>query len=187
MENEKLTAFIIDDDNFYSSLIVNWLFKKYLTNVSKFETAEQCLEKIAEKPDIIFLDYNLFQEDKQNINGNVALKAFLSENPKLKIAWIEDELTIYPCAFLQRSVDLDRVLFTEANNDAIWATLQALRSGLFQVVIMSAPWKDEKIIRRLQLTTEKSGSSLIILSDQLRKSWPISLQLQITPSGVRVL
>tara|TARA_B100000809_G_scaffold261953_1_gene311882 strand:+ start:2620 stop:3051 length:432 start_codon:yes stop_codon:yes gene_type:complete len=91
MRSEKLTAFIIDDDNFYSSLIGNWLFKKYLTNVSKFETAELCLEKLAEKPDIIFLDYNLFQEDKQNINGNVALKAFLGENPKLKIVMISSD------------------------------------------------------------------------------------------------
>jgi DNA-binding NarL/FixJ family response regulator len=91
MKSEKLTAFVIDDDNFYSSLIGNWLFEKYLANVSKFETAEQCLKKLTDKPDIIFLDYNLFQEDKQNINGNVALKTFLTENPKLKIVMVSSD------------------------------------------------------------------------------------------------
>src|SRR5689334_18183764 len=39
---------------------------------------------------------------------------FLSENPETRVAWIEDELTIYPCAFPQNRVGLERVLFVES-------------------------------------------------------------------------
>src|SRR5271166_968416 len=39
---------------------------------------------------------------------------FLAENPQLRIAWIEEEFTIYPCAVAQRNVAPERLLFVEA-------------------------------------------------------------------------
>jgi hypothetical protein len=62
---------------------------------------------------------------------------FLAANSEMRVAWIEDELSIYPNALLQRQVDLNRILFVEAGQDSYWSILQALRSQLFGTVIYS--------------------------------------------------
>src|ERR1700733_5405983 len=62
------------------------------------------------------------------------LVQFLAENPKLRVAWIEESLTIYPCAVAQRNVALSRLLFIEAHEEIFWATFQVLRSHLFDCV-----------------------------------------------------
>ena len=75
---------------------------------------------------------------------------FLKENPKLRVAWIEESLTIYPSAVAQRSVALSRVLFIEAHAEIFWATYQVLRSNLFDCVVLSSKRKyDEKIRRKI--------------------------------------
>jgi DNA-binding NarL/FixJ family response regulator len=88
MENSAISTVIIDDDPFYSNLIANWLYEKYKANIKMYSDAESCLTNFSQAPDIIFLDYNLFQKDKQNMDGNTALTALLDKNPKLKIVML---------------------------------------------------------------------------------------------------
>jgi len=111
-----------------------------------------------------------------------ALVKFLAQSAPLKIAWIEDSLSIYPNAILQRQLNLNRILFTEAGKDYVWASLQILASSLFDVVILSldstTQIKDLRTLRRLQLAAEKSKCSFILLVDQAIKAWPISLHLE---------
>jgi hypothetical protein len=105
---------------------------------------------------------------------------FLSENPRLRVAWIEDEMSVYPCAILQRGVRLDRVLFVEAGRDLFWAVSQCLRSGLFECVVLSYQRNlDEKTYRRLQLEVEKADIGLFLLPEMPQKAWPISMKLQV--------
>ena len=76
------------------------------------------------------------------------LVKFVSElmknQPKLRLAWVENEISIYPCALAQRKLNLQNILFTEAHNDYVWATLQILASGLFEVVVLSLPFNNLK-------------------------------------------
>jgi hypothetical protein len=121
---------------------------------------------------------------------------FLSENPDARVAWIEDELTIYPCAFPQNRVGLERVLFVESrpskghpNEDAgtshrsdetLWTAHQILRSQVFGVVVLRvARALDEMALRRLQLAAEKTQTTLILLTEEAarRGTWPIAVQL----------
>jgi hypothetical protein len=113
----------------------------------------------------------------------------MKDQPKLRLAWVENEISIYPCALVQRNLNLQNILFTEARNDYVWATLQILASGLFDVVVLSLPFqqpktlRDLKVLRRLQLASEKSKVSLIFLLDEPLNAWPISLHLEAQPSG----
>jgi hypothetical protein len=107
--------------------------------------------------------------------------SFLSENQALRIAWVEDQMTVYPTAILQRQVPLERVLFIEAGDEIVWAAMQVMRSGLFEAIILSLPRHlDERVLRRLQLESEKSQACVFLLSEKPHKAWPISLQIQVS-------
>jgi hypothetical protein len=108
---------------------------------------------------------------------------FLAENPEARVAWIEDELTIYPCAFPQNRVGLERVLFVESKKgEALWTAHQILRSQVFGVVVLRVAHglSDEMALRRLQLAAEKTQTTVVILAEEpaRRGTWPIAVQLQ---------
>ncbi len=108
------------------------------------------------------------------------LVQFLAENPKLRVAWIEESLTIYPYAMAQRGVSLARLLFIEAHQEVFWATFQVLRSHLFDCVVLSSKRNfDEKNLRRMQLEAEKGNIGVFLLTESIHKAWPIALQLKV--------
>lgn len=122
----------------------------------------------------------------------------IAENLRLHVAWIEDKFTAYPRAFPQYGVHLNRVLFAEAEDQAIWTAHQMLRSGIFGIVVLSTGQLEgsERVrstqerqleLRRLQLAAEQSNSSLILLSETptIEGAWPINLQLTINRNEVR--
>jgi len=58
MKKGKPTIFIVEDDNFFNSVISNYLkIKGY--NVYSFLSGEECLANKDVKPDIVYLDYML--------------------------------------------------------------------------------------------------------------------------------
>lgn len=123
------------------------------------------------------------------------LLKFLAENPGVPIAWIEEELTVFPTAFPQRGVGMERVLFVQAGDELAWASRQILRSGLFGIAVISAEHVEENLevtLRRLQLDAEKSRTSVVLLTEQSGKKgkWTFALQLEVTrrdPIEFRVL
>ncbi|MEK6578314.1 MAG: hypothetical protein AABZ55_03730 [Bdellovibrionota bacterium] len=129
--------------------------------------------------------------------------SFLAENPSARIAWIEKSFNAYPCAFAQRGVGLERVLFVDSNansKEALWSAHQIIRSQIFEVVILSfqslgqtgsgvkSPSVEDDFdatgLRRLQLAAEKSRVSLILLLEEPSKvtKWSLFLQLQVSRS-----
>jgi hypothetical protein len=127
---------------------------------------------------------------------------FLSENPEARVAWIEDELTVYPCAFPQNRVGLERVLFVESRaahqksadgrvvivglDETLWTAHQILRSQVFGVVVLRvAKPLEEMALRRLQLAAEKTQTTLVLLVEEpaRRGTWPIAVQLRATRSA----
>lgn len=117
-----------------------------------------------------------------------AVLRFLAAHPELRVAWIEEDFTIYPCAFPQRGVDLARVFFVDCSvESALWATHQVLSSQLFGIVVLSARIRDLVVLRRLQLAAEKNQARVILLSEvsamaSAGGAWPIRLQLQASRS-----
>lgn len=118
---------------------------------------------------------------------------FLAQNPEVRVAWVEDEFTVYPCAFPQNRVGLERVLFVDSpSSELFWTIHQMLRSGVFGVIVLRmASGLGERsadgasvVLRRLQLAAEKSGVTVILLTERpaRRGTWPISVQLQASRS-----
>ncbi len=106
----------------------------------------------------------------------------LRENANLKAAWVEREVTLNPCAFVQKGVSLDNVLFIEPKEFDVWVLLQLLNSQLFPIIVCQAI-EDEKLLRRLMLTCEKSGSTILMLSSHFKNSWTIKMQIEVARMG----
>ncbi len=107
---------------------------------------------------------------------------FLAENPGIRAAWIESDLTAYPRAFPLHGVDLDRVLFCAAGNELVWCAQQILRSGIFPVVVIAPPVAlTPTDLRRIQLGAEQSRSSVLLISEKptAAGAWTIRSQYQI--------
>lgn len=118
---------------------------------------------------------------------------FLAENSTLRVAWIEEDFSAYPCAFSQNGVGLERVLFVDCDSSehSLWSAHQILRSQVFEAVILKLSSKianpdrqglEEVDLKRLQLLAEKSGTCLFLVLEEPLKSatWPITLRLQVT-------
>lgn len=104
---------------------------------------------------------------------------FLKENPQLKVAWVEETITINPYALKQKGVSLDNFFFVEGKKDTVWCLNQILGSGCFQVVVAENTHWNEKDLRRFQLLSEKSQNHFFMLSDKSSVSWVPHLQLHI--------
>lgn len=110
------------------------------------------------------------------------LLRFLAENAGLRVAWVEESFTIFPSAFPQNGVSLERVLFIEGG---LWAVHQLLRSQIFQVVVFSTAGVAEEIaLRRLQLAAGRARASVILMSPEpiaVRGAtpWPIAVQFHV--------
>lgn len=126
---------------------------------------------------------------------------FLAENPQLKVAWVENSMTIYPCVFLEKKLELNRVLFVETL-DLLWVAHQVLKSQIFGVLVLpptrvvlnssshdSSHSRGEGLIaqinevqlRRLQIAAEKAQVSVFLLTEMALEegAWPISVQIQV--------
>ena len=103
----------------------------------------------------------------------------LAEHPELKAAWIEERFSVFPFAFLQKNVSLNRVLFIDAASEIFWATLQALRAQIFEVVIFYCESCDENALRRIQLEAERSQAATLLLTTAQNALWPVSMQIEM--------
>jgi hypothetical protein len=147
-------------------------------------------------------------------NGKTSLVLrFLKENPELQLAWIEMGANIYPCAFSERGVELDRVLFVEPEevSDALWCAHQILKSQIFGAIVLSqlgfTPHTTQKHgprnscslelrgqelgeieLRRLQIAAERSGTLVFLLNEELTGagSWPITMQLRMEANQLQI-
>jgi hypothetical protein len=135
------------------------------------------------------------------------LLRFLSENLELQAAWVEEGSTVYPCAFPQHGVGLERLLFVNAeplhslsspvNPLVLDCAHQILRSQIFGALVLlphttPATPRDSRSIesrgcfgeielRRLQIAAEKSGTTVFILRETPSQAhtWPLTLQLHV--------
>ncbi len=98
MKNEgRIKLYLVDDDAvFLKSLEIEFLQYADFT-IETFATGEQCVAQLAERPDVIILDYHLDGIDKNAMNGMETLdkiKAFdmdisvimLSSQDKIEVA-----------------------------------------------------------------------------------------------------
>ena len=102
----------------------------------------------------------------------------IAEHPAFRVAWIEEQMSIFPFGFVQRGICLDLVLFVDAGPDLAWSALQVLKAQIFPVVVVYAENLEVGTLRRVQLAAEAANAAAIWLASEPKDLWPVSLQLQ---------
>jgi hypothetical protein len=100
-------------------------------------------------------------------------------NPSLVTFWVEDKITILPTAFHQRGVDLSRVLIAEAGEKLFQTLRKALKSRLFDCVVLPGAITEVKMLKALQLFARESNACVLFLSKVPKNAWAIPFQMHV--------
>jgi hypothetical protein len=103
--------------------------------------------------------------------------SLLKQNPQLQTFWIEEQLTILPTAIQQRGVDLSKILIAEAGDRLFQALRKAIRSKLFDCVVLPGAIDEVKMLKALQLFARESNATVFFLSKIPMQAWAIPFQL----------
>lgn len=77
--------FIVDDDAMLREALKDWLTRKIPHQVSTFDTGEECLKHLSDKPDVVVLDYYLNAVSKDAANGIEILGAIKKYDPAIHV------------------------------------------------------------------------------------------------------
>ena len=113
----------------------------------------------------------------------------LKQNPSLNTFWAEEQLTLLPTAVQQRGVELSRILMAEAGDQLFQSLRKALRSHLFDCVVLPGAIHEVKMLKALQLFARESNSAVIFLSKNAKQAWAIPFQVSVNwlPRGGDIL
>jgi len=107
MNNKKIKLFLVDDDAVFLKLL-EIEFKEHADfEIETFPTGELCIENLANKPDVIVLDYYLDGVDRDAINGIDTLdqiKAFNSDIPVIMLS-SQDKIDVAINCMHHKAVD----------------------------------------------------------------------------------
>jgi len=121
--------FVVDDDEMLSMALEDYIERKTGYNVRLFNTGEECLEHLAEQPDIIILDYNLNSVKKDAANGLEILEAIKKLDKSIKIVMLSTQ-------------------------DASWIVLQTVKVGAAEYIV-----KDENAFEKILTFCETASCS----------------------------
>jgi hypothetical protein len=110
------------------------------------------------------------------------LASFLKENKNLRVFWCEEEQTIFPTAISQRGINLNRIVFGILKDSLFSSLRKIIQSQVFEVVISPSSFTETKLLKALQLFSEKANTTLFLLAKKHQSAWPISVQLEINLS-----
>ncbi len=91
MNNEKRTIFLVDDDALYLKALEVDFAKHNNYEIKTFATGEECLKNIADKPDVIILDYHLDGIDKKAMNGLQTLNKIKEYNADIPVIMLSSQ------------------------------------------------------------------------------------------------
>ena len=82
---EVKSIFIVDDDNMQASMLQDYLSKYSTFTVQIYNSGEDCLRHMDQKPQIIFLDYYFDKVGSNAMNGIEILKELKSRYPDTEV------------------------------------------------------------------------------------------------------
>jgi len=83
--------FIVDDDELFLLALKEFLTRKVHHQVTVYKTGEECLEHIAENPDVVILDYNLNSVSRNAANGMEILETIKKHYPDIHIIMMSSQ------------------------------------------------------------------------------------------------
>jgi DNA-binding NtrC family response regulator len=83
--NKSAKIFVVDDDTMYLKMIEIEFHQYPGFKIETFVTGELCIENLSHEPDLIILDYQLDDVDKQAMNGIQTLDKIKEINPWIPV------------------------------------------------------------------------------------------------------
>ncbi|MDQ3111723.1 MAG: response regulator [Bacteroidota bacterium] len=128
MKPEKVKLFIVDDDPMFLITLEHEFHLHSDFTIEAFATAEQCIERLGHKPDVIILDYHLNSVDKNAMNGLEALEEIKKVNPGIPVVLLSaSEET------LKNAVDVmkDDIFEAAVKSKTAFVSLQRIITSIF--------------------------------------------------------
>lgn len=82
----ELTLFLVDDDPYYLMILKQHLLNLGLQRLTLFDNGQDCLNNLSQRPDVVFLDYNM-----ENLDGYHVLKKIKRVNPDIFVVIISGQ------------------------------------------------------------------------------------------------
>lgn len=91
MSEKKILIFLVDDDELFLKSLEIEFAENTESQIKTFATGELCLKQLAQKPDVIVLDYYLNGIDKKAINGLETLDRIKAANPNIPVIMLSSQ------------------------------------------------------------------------------------------------
>ncbi len=89
-----ILIFLVDDDPIFLKVLETQFKERTNYEIQTFSTGEQCLKKLSEKPNIIFLDYNLNSSNPKAGNGIKILDKIKSADHNIPVVMLSSQENI---------------------------------------------------------------------------------------------
>jgi len=92
MKNDnKIKLFLVDDDAIFLKLLEIEFLDNGDFDIETYSSGELCLANLANKPDVIILDYHLDGIDRDAMNGLDTLDKIKSMNPDIPVVMLSSQ------------------------------------------------------------------------------------------------
>ncbi len=118
----QFKIFVVEDNDWYRSLIEHHLSKNPNNEITVFETGEECINNLHLNPHAITLDYSL-----PDGTGEEILRKIKSHNPEIDVIVISGQEDVSTALKLLRVGAYDYLVKDEETNDRLWNTINNLR------------------------------------------------------------
>lgn len=114
MENNSgLKVVIVEDNEFFSSMIKMFIDTRFETDAQVFNCGEQMLSKVIDAPDIVFLDYQLDTKKSKNKNGKAILEIIKKKFPHSLVVMLSSQNSITTAIDLLKAGACDYIVKNE--------------------------------------------------------------------------
>jgi two-component system OmpR family response regulator len=91
MSELRKKIFIVDDDPVLAEMLKDHLAKMTSYEIKLFETGEDCLKNLSEKPGIVFLDFYLNSVKKDAMDGLDVLQEIKKQDPEVDVVMLSGQ------------------------------------------------------------------------------------------------
>ena len=122
---DSLKIFVVEDDVWYSELLVYHLSLNPEYAVECFHSAKECLNNLYKNPDVICLDYTL-----PDATGEEVLKKIRQSSPDVQVVIISGQEDIKTAVNLLKQGAYDYIVKDDDTKDRLWITLNNIRHNI---------------------------------------------------------
>jgi DNA-binding NtrC family response regulator len=121
MKSDTHNIYIVEDDEFYGSMLEHYLSLNPDYQVKRFNSAASFLKSIHEKPDVVTLDYSL-----PDSTGDKLLQHIIEVSPYTRVIMVSGQNDIQVAVDLMKKGAYAYIVKNEETKDRLWMVLETL-------------------------------------------------------------